>query len=233
MKAAFVAIALAAVSVLAEETAIEVPQGTGQFPTIGQVACLEESGGSLCAATYECADGATGELWGDMETHDGRAGIGASSPVSTGRGCVIAVDGKASVKWFTGHSADGALVGIAPNHAALRPIQRIQRTGGRGGNLLDYILEATDTTFVRDRRRAVRPHPRRAPRTRLLRGKDLRARPEDGPDREQRRNKMLVRCGVVHMGSVLHFMRSLPTGSYLAARSIRRGAPRASDRRTR
>ena len=147
MKAAFVAIALAAVSVLAEETAIEVPQGTGQFPTIGQVACLEEAGGSLCAATYECADGATGELWGDMETHDGRAGIGASSPVSTGRGCVIAVDGKASVKWFTGHSADGALVGIAPNHAALRPIQRIQRTGGRGGNLFEYILEATDTTL--------------------------------------------------------------------------------------
>ena len=147
MKAAFVAIALAAVSVLAEETAIEVPQGTGQFPTIGQVACLEESGGSLCAATYECADGATGELWGDMETHDGRAGIGASSPVSAGQGCVIAVDGKASVKWFTGHSADGVLVGIAPNHAALRPIQRIQRTGGRGGNLLDYILEATDTTL--------------------------------------------------------------------------------------
>ena len=148
MKAAFVAIALAAVSVLAEETAIEVPQGTGQFPTIGQVACLEESGGSLCAATYECADGATGELWGDMETHDGRAGIGASSPVSAGQGCVIAVDGKASVKWFTGHSADGVLVGIAPNHAALRPIQRIQRTGGRGGNLLDYILSAVDTTVL-------------------------------------------------------------------------------------
>ena len=147
VKAAFVAIALAAVSVLAEETAIEVPQGTGQFPTIGQVACLEEAGGSLCAATYECADGATGELWGDMETHDGRAGIGASSPVSAGRGCVIAVDGKASVKWFTGHSADGVLVGIAPNHAALRPIQRIQRTGGRGGNLFEYILEATDTTL--------------------------------------------------------------------------------------
>lgn len=146
MKAAFVAIALVALHALAEETTIEVPQGSSQFPILGQVACLEESGGGLCAATYECADGATGELWGDMETHDGRADIGASSPIATGRNCVVAVDGKASVKWFTGHSPDGELVGIAPNHAALRPIQRIQRTGGRGGNLLDYILSAVDTT---------------------------------------------------------------------------------------
>lgn len=86
MKAAFVAIALAAVSALAEETAIEVPQGTGQFPTIGQVACLEESGGSLCAATYECADGATGELWGDMETHDGGRASGRRRRFPPGKG---------------------------------------------------------------------------------------------------------------------------------------------------
>lgn len=151
MKATFIAVAsvvLVALHSLAEETTIEVPRGTSQFPTIGQVACLEEAGGSLCAATYECADGVTGQLWSDMDTHEGRADIGASSPIATRRDCVVTVDGKASVKWFTGHSPDGDLVGIAPNHAALRPIQRIQRTGGNSGNLLEYILSAVNTTVA-------------------------------------------------------------------------------------
>ena len=38
MKAAFVAIALVALHALAEETTIEVPQGSSQFPILGQVA---------------------------------------------------------------------------------------------------------------------------------------------------------------------------------------------------
>ena len=38
----------------AQTTTIEVPQGTGVFPTIGQIKCLEELGsGRFCAATYE------------------------------------------------------------------------------------------------------------------------------------------------------------------------------------
>ena len=61
------------------ETTIEVPQGSGVFPTVGQVDCLEEMGGGrFCAATYECAD-ESGDLWGDLANHDGRRAIGVDS----------------------------------------------------------------------------------------------------------------------------------------------------------
>ena len=40
--AAMLAVALAALPAFAQETTIKVPQGSGVFPTVGQVNCLEE-----------------------------------------------------------------------------------------------------------------------------------------------------------------------------------------------
>lgn len=118
---------LAFAQAVVEETTIEVPQGSGVFPTVGQVDCLEDMGsGRFCAATYECADD-SGELWGDLANHDGRRAIGVDSPVARLRGCTIAVDGKAAVRWFTGFSpegGDGALVGVTAKHDAEPPVVR-------------------------------------------------------------------------------------------------------------
>ena len=78
---AMLAVVLGA-SAFGQETAIQVPQGSGVFPTVGQVNCLEELGsGRLCAATYECS-GESGRLWGDLANHDGRRAIGEDSPVA-------------------------------------------------------------------------------------------------------------------------------------------------------
>lgn len=101
----------------AQTTTMQVPQGSGVFPTIGQVECLEESGsGRYCAATYECGNGSSGELWGDMANHNGRRAIGADSPVANQLDCVVSVDGKATVRWFHGYrptGRDGGLVGLS------------------------------------------------------------------------------------------------------------------------
>lgn len=137
----------------AQNTTIEVPQGSGVFPTIGQVNCLEELGsGLLCAATYQYADGESGELWGDMANHDGRRPIGADSPVATKRGCSIEVLGKASVRWLSGYrpsGRDGVLVGLTSSADALRPVYRAPRsTTTEDGNVLDYVLDRYDTTLV-------------------------------------------------------------------------------------
>ena len=113
--AAMLAAALGAAA-FAQETTIRVPQGSGVFPTVGQVNCLEEMGsGRLCAATYECSEG-SGRLWGDLANHDGRRAIGEDSPVARGRDCTITVDGKATVQWFAAYSPrgrDSELVGLA------------------------------------------------------------------------------------------------------------------------
>lgn len=137
-----------------QTTTIEVPQGSGVFPTIGQVNCLEESGsGRYCAATYECSGGVSGELWGDLANHDGRRPIGANSPVANERDCVITVDGAAAVRWLTGYRPDGRageLVGLTTSADALRPVQRIQRPAGgeeSGRRLLSYLLERANTTL--------------------------------------------------------------------------------------
>lgn len=106
----FVAIAVSsfAAASLAEATTITVPQGSGVFPTIGQVNCLEEAGGTYCAATYECAGGEeSGELWGDMANHNGRRPLSVESPVARARECVIFVDGTAEATWFTAHTPAG------------------------------------------------------------------------------------------------------------------------------
>lgn len=129
----------------AQTTTIEVPQGSGVFPTIGQINCLEESGsGRYCAATYECSGGVSGELWSDLANHDGRRAIGASSPVANGRDCVITVDGSAAVRWLTGYRPSGRtgeLVGLTTSAGALPPVQRVVRSAGEGGRrLMDYLL---------------------------------------------------------------------------------------------
>ena len=138
--------------VYAQTTTIEVPQGSGVFPTIGQVNCLEEAGsGRYCAATYECSGGASGELWGDLANHDGRRAIGATSPVANGRDCIITVDGRAAVRWLTGYRPGGRageIVGLTTSARALRPVQRVERSAGEnGGSMLDYLLERYDTTL--------------------------------------------------------------------------------------
>ena len=136
----------------AQETTIQVPQGSGVLPTIGQVNCLEELGsGRLCAATYDCS-GESGRLWGDLANHNGRRAIGKDSPVARGRDCVITVDGRAAVRWLTAYSPGGRtgeLVGLTTSEDALRPVQRVERqTGEGGGRLIDYILERYDTTLA-------------------------------------------------------------------------------------
>lgn len=141
---------LAAFHAQAQDTTITVPQGSGVFPTIGQVDCEEESGsGRFCAATYECSEG-SGELWDDMANHNGRRPISSQSPVARQRDCVITVDGKAAVRWFVGYAPggrEGDVVGVTTSAGALRPVQRIERVGGGGGNLLDYMLERYDVTM--------------------------------------------------------------------------------------
>ena len=149
--AATLAVVLGA-SAFGQETTIKVPQGSGVFPTVGQVNCLEELGsGRLCAATYECS-GESGRLWGDLANHDGRRAIGEDSPVARGRDCTVTVDGRAAVRWLIGYSPggrNGELVGLTTSEDALRPVQRIERQGGEaGGSLLDYILERSDMTLA-------------------------------------------------------------------------------------
>lgn len=139
------------------ETTIEVPQGSGVFPTVGQLNCLEEAGsGRFCAATYECAD-ESGDLWGDLANHDGRRAIGVESPVARERDCTITVDGKAAVRWFVGFSPDGRngeLVGLTAKHDAEPPVVRrmVEASGGNGA-LLDWFYGEygiTPESLVRD-----------------------------------------------------------------------------------
>lgn len=146
------AMLLLALHVNAQNTTMEVPQGSGVFPTIGQVNCLEEMGsGLLCAATYECSDGETGQLWGDMANHNGRRVLNADSPVATRRGCIIEVNGKASVRWLAGYRPEGVngeMVGLTNSVLAMRPVQVVRREGGlAGGNMLDYVLERAGVTL--------------------------------------------------------------------------------------
>ena len=80
---AMFAVALGA-SAFAQETTIKVPQGSGVFPTVGQVNCLEELGsGRLCAATYACS-GESGQLWGDLANKRWAASYRRRFPSGTG-----------------------------------------------------------------------------------------------------------------------------------------------------
>ena len=139
-------------SAFAQQTTIQVPQGSGVFPTVGQINCLEDAGsGRYCAATYECSGGVSGELWGDLANHDGRRAIGTDSPVARQRDCVITVDGKAAVRWLTGYSPGGRtgdLVGLTTSADALQPIQRIQQAAGEAhDSLLAYALARYDISI--------------------------------------------------------------------------------------
>ena len=143
---ASVAALLLAATAFGSETVIDVPQGSGVFPTVGQLNCLEEAGsGRFCAATYECAD-ESGDLWGDLANHDGRRAMGVESPVARQRDCTITVDGKAAVRWFVGFSPDGRngeLVGLTAKHDAEPPVARRVAQGGSGGSgsFLSWFVE--------------------------------------------------------------------------------------------
>ena len=147
--AATLAVALAPTA-FGQETTIKVPQGSGVFPTVGQVNCLEELGsGRLCAATYECSEG-SGRLWGDLANHDGRRAIGEDSPIARGRDCVVTIDGRAAVQWLTAYSPGGRtgeLVGLTTRADALRPVVTTDYAGEDGGSLLAYILQRHNTTL--------------------------------------------------------------------------------------
>ena len=130
----------------AQETTIEVPQGSPVFPSIAQVDCLEEvASGSLCAATWECADGSSGELWGDMGNPDGRRTTSAGHDVAIKRGCVVTVDGRAAVRWFSGFrpaGRTGDLLGVTTMAAAKRPVVRTTASAtGSDGLLLDWLID--------------------------------------------------------------------------------------------
>ena len=145
MRMMFFAAASLSVVSAAQETTMEVPQGSPVFPTIGQVDCLEEaSSGRLCAATYECASGESGELWGDMGNPDGRRTTAADSDIALKRGCVVTVDGQAAVRWFSGFrpaGRTGPLLGVTAGAAAKRPVVRTPGTGGASsGLLLDWLI---------------------------------------------------------------------------------------------
>ena len=139
----------------AQTTTMEVPQGSGNYATIGQIECLEEEGsGRYCAATWECADGTSGDLWRDMENHDGRRTIVPDHPIANRRGCTVEVDGKAAAQWFHGFrpaGRDGNVVGLANAVDASRPVYKAPETtamfGDSGGSLAAYILDKTNTTL--------------------------------------------------------------------------------------
>ncbi len=117
---------LLALPATAETTTIEVPQGSGVFPTIGQINCLEEIGGSYCAAMWACGD-ESGVLWGDMTNNNGRRALGVESPVARRRSCVVKVDGLAEAVWFTAHTPrglGGQQVGLSPVPNPKAPVVR-------------------------------------------------------------------------------------------------------------
>ena len=130
----------------AQETTMVVPQGSPAFPSIGQVDCLEEvASGRLCAASWTCADGSAGALWGDMGNPDGRRTSGADADIAIKRGCVVTVDGKAAVRWFSGYrpaGRTGPLVGVTAAPGAMRPVVRTSVVGGASdGLLLDWLVQ--------------------------------------------------------------------------------------------
>ena len=138
----------------AETTTMQVPQGSGTFPTIGQVECLEEEGsGRYCAATYECGNGSSGDLWGDMANHNGRRPIGADSPVSNQLDCTVEIDGKAAVQWFHGHrptGRDGNVVGLSPVVSAEPPtITRNVRVTGDDELWLPWYIHTRNLGDIR------------------------------------------------------------------------------------
>ena len=141
----FLAYLYVAPAVFAQETTIEVPQGSPVFPSIAQVDCLEEvASGRLCAATWECADGSAGELWGDMGNPDGRRTTSAGHDVAIKRGCVVTVDGQAAVRWFSGFrpaGRTGGLLGVTTMAAAKRPVVRSTAVGASDGLLLDWLID--------------------------------------------------------------------------------------------
>ena len=125
---------------------MEVPQGSPVFPTIGQVDCLEEvASGRLCAAAFECADGSSGELWGDMGNPDGRRTTAPDADIALKRGCVVTVDGAAAVRWFSGFrpaGRTGPLLGVTAAPAAKRPLVRSAASAtGSDGLLLDWLID--------------------------------------------------------------------------------------------
>ncbi len=126
------------------ETTFEVPQGSKDFPTIGQINCLEEIGGTYCSAEWTCGE-ESGELWGDMRNHDGTRSLTVESPVARGRSCFIEVDGLAEVVWFTAHTPagqNGRVVGLTPVLNPRAPVvRRVVESTASEGSLLRWMAD--------------------------------------------------------------------------------------------
>ena len=144
-----------------QTTTIEVPQGSGVFPTVGQINCLEDVGGRYCAASWECGD-ESGTLWGDMANHDGMRVLGVTSPVARRRGCAIEVDGAAEAAWFTAYAPDrgNAAIGLSPVPNPPAPVvRRIVDPIVAGGSLVEWMI-AEHGLDIAAARRAVCSHLR-------------------------------------------------------------------------
>ena len=131
---------------LGQTTTIEVPQGSGAFPTVGQIKCLEDMGGRYCAATWACGD-ESGVLWGDLANNDGRRALGFDSPVSRGRSCSIEVDGAAEATWFTVFTParDAVAIGLSPaTNPKAAVIRRVVADPEGSGSFLDWVIDAHD-----------------------------------------------------------------------------------------
>ena len=144
-----------AMPALGQTTTIEVPQGSGAFPTVGQIKCLEDVGGRYCAATWTCGD-ESGVLWGDMANNDGRRPLGIDSPVARALGCTIEVDGEATVTWYRAFVPEDAPVGMSPVMDAPRPV--IQRpydgVARQSGSLVEWMAAEHGLDIAQARRNA-------------------------------------------------------------------------------
>ena len=150
---------LPALHAFGQTTTIEVPQGSGKFPTVGQINCLEDVGGRYCSATWTCGTD-DGELWSDMANNDGRRALDADSPVARKRGCTIEVDGAAEAAWYTAYTPAGmdtapiGLSAVANPPAAV--IRRISEPAVQGGSMIDYLIAEHGLDFETAKREACR-----------------------------------------------------------------------------
>lgn len=124
---ALATVALAAFAANAEEAVLSPPQGSDAFPTVGEIACLEDQ----CDAEYRCAGW---RLRHSIEFRDGRISITPSHAIAT-RACEVFVTGEFSARWFTGVAGhNGQLTGVTQAHKSAE-------YRGTGQSLLAWLVE--------------------------------------------------------------------------------------------